>query len=150
MKCTRLTITTMTILFFVSAYAANPFLDAPNDKPTPVNFRGTEWSDDIGEEDMPLTAKVVTTRIAQMPWGAIFKIEFTDLKSRADKQREIRPDYFIVTDDRIVLLNEEDNDAAAKKISALDRPPEFEPNDIYGITSGSFEHQEGSGKQQSN
>jgi hypothetical protein len=146
MKCTRLTITTMTILFFVSAYAANPFLDAPNDKPTPVNFRGTEWSDDIGEEDMPLTAKVVTTRIAQMPWGAIFKIEFTDLKSRADKQREIRPDYFIVTDDRIVLLNEEDNDAAAKKISALDRPPEFEPNYIYGITSGSFEHQEGKWK----
>jgi len=51
-----------------------------------------------------------------------------------------------VTDDRIVLLNEEDNDAAAKKISALDKPPEFEPNDIYGITSGSFEHQEGQWK----
>ncbi len=40
-----------------------------------------------------------------------------------------------MTDDRIVLLNEEDNDAAAKKISALDKPPEFEPNDIYGITT---------------
>ena len=47
-----------------------------------------------------------------------------------------------MTDDRIVLLNEEDNDAAATKISALDNPPEFEPNDIYGITTGSFEHQE--------
>jgi hypothetical protein len=78
-----------------------------------------------------------------MPWGAIFKIEFTDLKSRAEKQREIRPDYYIVTDDRIVLLNEEDNEATAKKISTLDKPPEFEPNDIYGITTGSFEHQEG-------
>ena len=84
--------------------------------------------------------------MAKMPWGAIFKIEFTDLKSSAQKQREIRPDYFIVTDDRIVLLNEEDNDAAAKKISTLDRPPEFEPNNIYGITSGSFEHQEGEWK----
>ena len=51
-----------------------------------------------------------------------------------------------MTDDRIVLINEEDNDAAAKKISALDKPPEFEPNDIYGITSGSFEHQEGEWK----
>ena len=81
-----------------------------------------------------------------MPWGAIFKLEFTDLKSRAGKQREIRPDYFIVTDNRIVLLNEEDNDAGAKRISALDKPPEFEPNDIYGITSGSFEHQEGEWK----
>ena len=44
---------------------------------------------------------------------------------------------------RIVLLNEEDNDDAAKKISALDKPPEFEPNDIYGITSGNFEQEEG-------
>jgi len=86
---------------------------------------------------------VVTTRIAKMPWGAIFKVEFTDLKSRAEKPREIRLDYLIVTNDRIVLLNEEDNDAAVKRISTLDKPPQFEPNDIYGITSGSFEHQEG-------
>jgi hypothetical protein len=145
MKCTRLTITTMTILFFVSAYAANPFLDAPNDKPTPVNFRGTEWSDDIGEEDIPLTAQVVTTRIAQMAWGAIFKIEFTDLKSRADKQREIRRDYFIVTDDRIVLLNE-DNDAAAKRFRHSTDRRNSNRTTFYGITSGSFEHQEGERK----
>ena len=64
-----------------------------------------------------------------MSWGAIFKLEFTDLKSRAEKQREIRPDYFIVTDNRIVLLNEEDNDAAAKKISALDKPPNSNRSD---------------------
>jgi hypothetical protein len=142
----RLAITTIAILFSVPAYAANPFLDAPNDQPVSAKFRGTEWSDDIGEEEIPLAARVVTTRIAKMAWGAIFKIEFTDLKSRADKPREIRPDYFIVTDDRIVLLNEEDNDAAAKKISAMDKPPEFEPNDIYGSTSGSFEYQEGEWK----
>ena len=132
----------MTVLFPVLDYAANPFLDANNDQPVSARFRGTEWNDDIGEKDIPLTAQVVTTRIAKTAWGAIFKIEFTDLKSSAPQKREIRPDYFIVTDDRIVLLNEEDNDAAAKKISALDKPPEFEPNDIYGITSGSFEHQE--------
>jgi hypothetical protein len=143
MNSTRLAITTTSVLFSISAYAGNPFLDAPNDRPVSAKFRGTKWSDDIGDKDLPLTAQVVTTRIAKTPWGAIFKIEYTDLKSRADKQREIRPDYFIVTDNRIVLLNEEDNDAAAKKISAMDKPPEFEPNDIYGITSGSFEHQEG-------
>jgi hypothetical protein len=130
------------MLTLASVCVANPFLDAKDDKPVSAKFRGTEWSDDIGEEDIPLTARVVTTRIAKMPWGAIFKIEFTDLKSRADKQREIRREYFIVTEERIVLLNEQDNDAAAKKISAVDKPPEFEPNDIYGITSGSFEHQE--------
>jgi hypothetical protein len=98
--------------------------------------------DEIKQEEIPLTARIVTTRLAKVPWGAIFKIEFTDLKSSAPQKREIRPDYFIVTHDRIVLLNEENNDEAAKKISALDKPPEFEPNDIYGITSGSFEHQE--------
>jgi hypothetical protein len=146
MNCGRLTVIMMVILFSVSTYAANVFLDAQNDHPLSAKFSGTEWSDDIGEQDIPLTARVMTTRMAKMPWGAIFKVEFTDLISRADKPREIRPDYFIVTDDRIVLLNEEDNDAAAKKISTLDKPPEFEPNDIYGITTGSFEHQEGEWK----
>jgi len=143
MTGSRMAALMMMSLFPVLGYAANPFLDAPDDQPVSAKFRGTEWSEDIGEKDIPLTGRVVTTRIAKMPWGAIFKVEFTDLKSRAEKQREIRPDYFIVTNDRIVLLNEEDNDAAAKKISTLDKPPDFESNDIYGITSGSFEHQEG-------
>src|SRR4029077_4558180 len=144
----RSRIATMTILLSlaVSAYAANPFLNAQDDKPVFAKFRGTEWGDEIGQKEIPLSARVVTTRLAKMPWGMVFRIEFTDLKSRAERQREIRPDYFIVTDDRIVLLNEENNDAAAKKISMLDKPPECEPTDIYGITSGSFEHQEGNWK----
>jgi hypothetical protein len=142
MICRRIAVAMMSLLP-VLGYSANPFLDASNDQPISATFRGTEWSDDIGDKEIPFTATVVTTRIAKMPWGAIFKIEFRDLKSRAEKQREIRPDYFIVTNDRIVLLNEEDNDATAKKISALDKAPEFDANDIYGISSGSFQHQEG-------
>jgi hypothetical protein len=125
------------------AHAANPFLDAPSDKPASAKFQGAEWGDDIQQEEIPLTARVVTTRLTKMPWGAIFKIEFTDLESRAPQKREIRPDYFIVTDDRIVLLNEEDNNAAIKKISALAKPPEFEPGNIYGITTGKFSHEDG-------
>ena len=146
----RLAISSIAILLAVSAYAANPFLDAKDDKPVSAKFRGTEWSDEIGRDEIPLTARVVTTRIAKMPWGAIFKIEFADVTSRTrnpagvrPKLREIRPDYFIVTDDRIVLLNEEDNDAAVKKISAWDKPPQSEPGEIYGITSGSFDHEDG-------
>src|SRR4029077_4898087 len=108
-----------------------------------AKFRGTEWSDDTSNEEIPLTARVITTRLAKMSWGAIFKIEFTDLKSRAPKTREIPPDYFIVTDDRIVLLNEEDNDAAVKKISTMDNPPTFEDGDVRGITSGKLDHEEG-------
>src|SRR2546427_11869247 len=139
----RLAVTVMTVLFPVLDYAANPFLDANNDQPVSARFRGTEWGDDIGEKDIALTAQVVTTRIAETTWGAIFKIEFTDLKSSAPQKREIRPDYFIVTDNRIVLLNEEDNDAAIKKISALDKPPEFGQGEIYGIARGSFNYEDG-------
>jgi len=77
-----------------------------------------------------------------MPWGAIFKIEFTDLKSRARKRRKIPPDYFIVTDERIVLLNEENNDAAVENISAMDKAPTFEEGDVRGISSGKLDHED--------
>src|SRR6267378_1677624 len=146
MNWCRIAIITTSILLPAAVYAANPFLSAPDDKPVSAKFQGTEWGDEIQQDEIPLTARVVTTRLAKMPWGAIFKIEFTDLESRATQKREIRPDYFIVTDDRIVLLNEEDNEAAVKKISALDKPPEFEPNDIYGITTGKFGHEDGLSK----
>src|SRR6266576_4259807 len=142
----RMATVMISILLPTFAHAANPFLDAQADKPTSAKFRGTEWGDEIQQGEIPLTARVVTTRMANMPWGAIFKIEFTDLKSSAQKRREIRPDYFVVTDARIVLLNEEDNDAAVKKISALDKPPQFEQSEIYGITSGKFDYEEGLSK----
>jgi hypothetical protein len=127
----------------VSAYATNPFLNAQDDKPVFAKFRGTEWGDEIQQDEIPLTARAVTKRVAKTPWGAIFKIEFADLKSGAPQKREIRPDYFIVTDDRIVLLNEEDNDDAVTKISAMDKPPDFEPGEVYGITEGKFSHGDG-------
>src|SRR5438093_12617866 len=101
----RIATITISILLPVSAFAANPFLDSKDDKPVSAKFRGSEWGDEIPGDEIPLTGRVVTTRIAKMPWGAIFKIEFADLKSRAEKQREIRPDYFIVTDQRLDLLN---------------------------------------------
>jgi hypothetical protein len=130
-------------LLLASAYAGNPFLDAKDDTPVPSKFRGTEWGDEIQQDEIPLTARVVTTRIAKMPWGAIFKIEFADVKSRAPQPRKIEPEYFVVTNDRIVLLNEENIPDAIKRISTLDKPPEFEPGEIYGIRSGSFDHEEG-------
>ncbi len=133
----------MLLLQAVSVFARNVFLDAKDDEPVSATFRGTEWGDEIEQDEIPLTARLVTTRLAKMPWRAIFKIEFADLKSRAPKKREIRPDYFIVTDERVVLLNEEDNDAAVKKISALDKPLQFEQSEIYGITSGKFDYEEG-------
>lgn len=133
----------MSILATGPVLAANSFLDAKDDKPVSANFKGTEWNDENIDGEIPLTARVVTTRIAKMSWGSIFKIEYFDLKSKAPEKREIRPDYFIATDDRIILLNEENNDEAAKKIATMDKPPAFEDNDVYGITTGHFKHQEG-------
>src|SRR5436309_11526705 len=125
----------MSILFVAPAFAANPFLDAKDDRPVSANFRGTEWNDEDIQGEIPLTARMITTRIASMSWGAIFKIEFIDLKSRAKQRREIPPQYFIATDNRIVLLNEENNDAAAKKISAMEQPPAFEDGHDRGLRS---------------
>jgi hypothetical protein len=136
-------IATMSILFVASAVAANPFLDAKDDKPVSANFRGTEWNDENIKGEIPLTARVVTTRIGQMSWGSILKMEFADLKSRAKQRREIPPLYFIVTDDHIVSLNEENNDAAVRKIAAMDKAPAFEEGDIRGITTGRLKHEEG-------
>ena len=139
----QIAIVIISIVFAAPVFAANPFLDAKDDKPVSANFRGTEWNDENIQGEIPLTARMVTTRIAQMSWGAIFKIEFLDLKSRAKERREIRPQYFIATDDRIVLLTEEDNDAAAKKISAMEKSPEFEQGYIRAIISGKLHFEDG-------
>lgn len=142
MRVRKIAIVILSILLASATYAANPFLDAPSDQPVSTQFRGTEWGEEIKAEEIPLSARVVTTRLAKTAWGAIFRIEFLDLKSKAPKKREIRSRYFIVTDERIVLLNEEDNDAAVKKIAALAAPPAFEPGDVYGIAKGVSVHED--------
>lgn len=139
---TQIAIGMLSLLFVSVALGASPFLDAASDKPVTAQFRGTEWGEGLAE-DSPLTARVVTTRLAKTTWGGIFKIEFVILKSKAAKKREIRSRYFIITDERIVLLNEEDNEAAVKKIAALPSAPPFEKADVYGIANGTLAHKEG-------
>jgi len=141
-RCRVATIT-VSILLMASLNAANPFLDARDDKPVSAKFRGTEWGDNISQEEIPLTAQVVTTRMAKMSWGGIFKIEFANLKSSAPEPRKIEPEYFVATDERIFLVNEENIPAAIKRVSAAEKAPEFEPGEIYGITGGSFNHGDG-------
>jgi hypothetical protein len=143
MKIAASVILALTIGLAANLYGANPFLSLPDDKPVSAPFKGAEWKDDYGMDEIPMTGTVVTTRLAKMSWGEIYKIEFKNLKSRAPEQREILPDYYVVTDDKIVLLNEEDNDAAVKKIAAMETPPQFDEYDIYGIIKGQFTHKEG-------
>jgi hypothetical protein len=141
MRIQKIAVVLLSILSASATYAANPFLNAPNDQPVSAQFHGTEWGEEQAGE-IPLTARVVTTRLATTTWGAIFKIELKDLKSKAAKKRDIKPLYFIVTDERIVLLNEEDNDAAVKKIAAMPAPPAFEARDVYGIAKGKSVHED--------
>lgn len=136
-------VATMSIFLADSAFAVNPYLNAKDDKPVSIEVRGKEWNDEYTDGDIPLTMRMITTRIASMPWGAIFKIQFADPKSRAKQKREVRPLYFIATDDHIVLLNEEDNDAAAKKISAMEKAPDSEQSDIRAINTGKMNFEEG-------
>ena len=143
MKLRKLTLLAVALLAATAVYGANPFLNEPDDKPVAAKFRGAEWGDNIAQEEIGLSARVVTTRIAKMSWGEIYQISFTDIASRAQVRRKISPEYFIVTDDRIILLNEEKPEAAVKKLAALEKPPEFEESDIYGITEGKFAYTEG-------
>lgn len=143
MRVRKIAIVLLSFLLASAIYATNPFLGAPNDQPVSAQFRGTEWGEEIKAEKIPLNARVVTTRLAAAAWGAIFRIEFVDLKSKAAKKREIPSRYFIVTDERIVLLNEEDNEAAVKKLAALPSAPPFEKANVYGIANGTLAHEEG-------
>jgi hypothetical protein len=131
----------LSVLFVAVASGANPFLDAANDKPVTAQFRGTEWGEGLAE-DSPFSARVVTTRLAKTTWGAVFKIEFLDLKSKARKKRKLEPEYFIVTDERIVSLNGENKETAVKKIEKMAEPPSFEPGDVFGIATGEFKHED--------
>jgi hypothetical protein len=92
----------LSTLLTASIFAANPFLNATDGKPVSAKFRGTEWGDDIQGEEVPLTARV-DHPAGEDGVGADFKIEFEGITSRAKERREIKPEYFIVTDDRILL-----------------------------------------------
>jgi hypothetical protein len=153
-------ISAMSILLLTNARAANPYLDAKDDKPVSVSVSGKEWNDEYIEGDIPLSMRMITTRVAKTNWGAVFKIEFVDPKSRAKQKREIPPLYFIATDDRIVLLDtsrfvqmesgvitKEQDDAyhaaAIKKISATETAPDVEQSDIRAINTGKMKFDDG-------
>jgi len=115
--------------------AVNPYLSAPDEKPVSAKFAGKEWSDETGGKELTLSARVVTTRIAQAAWGEIFKISFEDIASRAKDKRQIDPVYYIVTGEAIFLLNDDKPDEAAQKLATQPKLPDFDPTDIYGISN---------------
>jgi hypothetical protein len=49
---------------------------------------------------------------------------------------------FLVFAARNGVMKASNNEEATKKIAAMDKPPAFEENSIYGISKGHFKHQE--------
>jgi hypothetical protein len=142
----------LTILLWLSflpaiAWAENPFLSARDDQPSVTRFRGTEWGDEISdpddEDEIALSAQVTTTRLAQMSWGSIFKISFSDLRSHASQKRQIAPYYFIVTDRAIILLDDPQINEAVRRVAALETAPVCDPGEVYALSEGSQTHEDG-------
>ena len=125
------------MFFAQAARAANPFLTATSDAPTAARFVGTEWGDSIEGKELPLGAQVVTTRLVQLPFGAVFRIAFTEIASRASPPRQISAYDFLATDSEIILLSGDDLEEAIVRLKLLTKPPVADPEDIYGISSGS-------------
>lgn len=134
---TSLTFLAASLAFALTALAENPFLNAKSDEPTSAKFKGLEWNDEWGADDVPWSARVTTKRLATAPWGAFFKITFDQVATKAPEKREVRALYFFTTDNAIVLFNEEKPEDLIPKLAAEPQPPKFEPTDIYGITKGS-------------
>lgn len=120
-----------------SAGAKNPFLSAASDLPSAARFTGSEWGDEIAEKELPLRAQVVTTRVAQLAFGAVFRIEFVEIVSRAAQPRRIAPYYFLATDDEIAVLRDEDPDEAIARLKLMTKAPVLAADDIFGISRGS-------------
>ncbi len=118
-------------------FAGNSFLDAKSDGPVSARFKGVEWNDEFEKDEYAWSARVTTKRVATAKWGAFFKITFDEITSKAPHPREMQPLYFFTTENEIVLFNEEKPEEAIARLAAQEKPPKFEPGDIYGLTKGS-------------
>jgi hypothetical protein len=121
--------------FVSQAGAGNPFLDAPNDKPLTATFKGTEWD----AEELPISVRVKTTGLATMKWGAVLRISFETVDSKATQKREIQPLHFVVTDDKVFLLNEADMNQEIRKLAEMENAPAFEKGDLRALSHGKQE-----------
>jgi hypothetical protein len=145
MKLRAFCLLTLTLLALIpAARGANPFLNAPDDQPRTANFKGTEWGDNLGPDDLPLSAKVVTTRVASMPWGAVFRIEFQDIVSTSEEKRTISTHHFLVTPEKIVLFNAEDLAGEIARLASLPKAPEPLEGEVVGLAKGRSKQNDGS------
>lgn len=125
------------LLVATSAWAANPFLSAADDQPVGANFAGTQWGDAIAEGERPLSARVVTRRLAELPFGAVFKIDFIEVADKGAPPRGLTPWYFLATDSEIAVITDENPGEVIARLKRLTKAPPLAPQDVYGISRGS-------------
>ncbi len=124
------------------AQARNPFLGASSDDRVLSSFSGTEWGDELGQKDLPLSARVVTQRKAKLSWGEIFEISFESVRSQTGKPRSIGPLLLVVTDKEIVRIVSDKPSEAIEKLKALASPPKYEPAELVGLSQGQKTYKE--------
>lgn len=124
------------------ASAKNPFLSASTDDRAPATFSGTEWGDDLGPKDLPLSCKVVTQRLAKLAWGEVYSITFESVSSKTSKPRGIAPLLLVVTDKEIIRIQADKPNEAVEKIKGLTAPPKYEPVDLIGLSQGTRTYKE--------
>jgi tetratricopeptide (TPR) repeat protein len=122
------------------AVAANPYLNAPADKPVSAQFAGKALTikDGAVQAESPISARAVTTRVASMPWGAIFKISFDHVESQASAPPAIEPLFFLASDREILELTQLDMEDAIKRIVAMKKQPEHERGDVRALSDGAL------------
>ncbi len=118
-------------------WAENPFLNAKSDAPVSVKFKGTEWNDEYEKDVYRVEHAGDDQTGGDGEMGLFFKITFDQITTKAPKPRDMRPLYFLATDNEIFLVNEEKPDEAIARFASQDAPPKFEPDDLYGLSKGS-------------
>lgn len=124
------------------AWAKNPFLHASSDDRALATFSGTEWGDEIGKKDLPLSCKVVTVRVGHFTWGDAYLISFESVKSQTGKPRALPPLLFVATDREIIFVNTDRPSEAVEKLKPLSAPPKYDQADLVGLASGSKTYKE--------
>jgi hypothetical protein len=126
-----------------AAFAANPYLSLPDEKPVTREFTGKQWDNEKEDSpgDTPLTAQVTTVRLEKMEWGEIYRITFKTNPAAAAEQ--IGSYYLLVTDNEILRLDSEDMDREIRVIRAMKKQPKFEKADVLALSKGKIRYSEG-------
>jgi hypothetical protein len=130
------------LLFSVSAFAKNPFLYASTNDRALATFSGTEWGDEIGKKEVPLSCKVVTVRVGNFTWGDAYLISFESVKSQTGKPRKLDPILLWTTDKEIVRVSTDKPEEEIKKLKERSAAPKYEQSDLLGISQGNKTYKE--------